>query len=107
MPAWTVPATILRWIDADTCQAELDLGFAMYHRANVRIEGVNAPELATPEGQKALMWCRALLPAGLKVTVHSKQWDKYGRVLGALKLPDGSDYGQALIAAGHATPYEP
>jgi endonuclease YncB( thermonuclease family) len=106
MTVWTVPATILRWLDSDTAECELDLGFAIFHRAKVRIDGLNAPELNTPEGQKALAWTRAFLPAGLKVIVTSRQWDKYGRVLGTLRLPDGSDYGQALIAAGHARPYD-
>lgn len=106
MTVWTVPATIIRWLDADTAQMELDIGFAISYRAKVRIEGVNSPELNTAAGREAVAWTRAFLPPGMKVTVVSRQWDKYGRVLGAIVLPDGSDYGEALIKAGHAAPYD-
>lgn len=105
MTTWTVPATILRWLDADTAEMALDLGFAISYRAKVRIDGINAPEMSTREGADALAWCKAFLPPGLTVEVTSKKWDKYGRVLGSVKLPDGSDYAEALTKAGHCVAY--
>ena len=51
------------------------------------------------------MWCRAFLPEGLNVILTSTKLEKYGRVLGSLRLPDGTDYAQALVKAGHAKPY--
>lgn len=106
MAAWTVPATVLRWCDADTAEAELDLGFAIYHRAKVRLEGVNSPELRTPEGRLALTWAQAFVPPGTKVTLTSSRWEKYGRILGRIQLATGDDYATELLAAGHAQPYE-
>lgn len=106
MAVWTVPATILRWVDADTADCSLDVGFAISYRAKVRVEHVNAAEIRTPDGQAALAWTQAFIPAGTQVIVESRRWDKYGRVLGTLKLPSGRDYGEELIKAGHAVPYE-
>lgn len=104
---WTVPATVQRVIDGDTCELLLDLGWRVTYRANARIIGVNAPEVSTAEGRAARDWARNLLPAGTTVTFTSKSLDKYGRPLGSVILPDGRDYATALLEAGHAAPYNP
>lgn len=106
MTVWTVPATILRVIDADSVYAELDLGFAIYHRATIRVEGVDSPELRTERGKLAATWARSLLPPGTNVTVQSCRWEKYGRILGRIHLATGDDYATALLAAGYAQPYD-
>ena len=77
---WIVPATIVTWHDADTPTALLDLGFAISYRAKIRIDGIDAPELATKAGKAAVAWARELIPDGSQVIVTSRQWDKYGRV---------------------------
>lgn len=100
-----VPATVLRVTDADTLVALLDLGWHITLQAKVRVAGIDSPELTTPEGKAARDFSARLLPPGTHVTVISRSLDKYGRVLGAIALPDGRDYGQTLIGAGHARPY--
>lgn len=100
----TVPATVLHVIDADTVKVDLDLGWRIRYLASVRIDAVNAPELATDDGRAARVWAANLLPSGLSVTVVSRRLDKYGRVLGAVLMPDGRDYAALLVAAGHAHP---
>jgi endonuclease YncB( thermonuclease family) len=75
-----------------------------------RVFGINAPELSNPDGsgKAALAYAQQLCPPGTKVTVTSHGYDKYGgRFDGSLTLPDGSDFGQAMIAAGQAVPYTP
>lgn len=105
MTVWTVPATITRWVDADTLTARLSLGWHLHLDGRIRVEGCDAPELRTPAGKAALAWTQAFVPVGLEVTCVSRSLDKYGRVLGALVLPNGDDYATALIKAGHAKPY--
>jgi endonuclease YncB( thermonuclease family) len=102
---WTVPATVVRVIDGDTCVVACDLGWRISVATTVRIRGVNSPERETAEGRTALGFAATLLPAGLQVVLTSYQLDKYGRTVGDITLPDGSDYAQALLAAGHAHPY--
>jgi endonuclease YncB( thermonuclease family) len=111
------PGLVRDWHDGDTCHVDLDLGFGFLLNAynldarpvlSARIYGINAPELSTDAGKAALVYAQQLCPPGTRVTVTSHGWDKYGgRFDGSLTLPDGSDFGQAMIAAGQAVPYTP
>lgn len=105
------PAIVADWHDGDTCHVQLDLGFGvLFGRGldgkpvvNCRIYGINAPELATPEGKAALAFATALCPPASRVSILSHGWDKYsGRFDGAITLPDGSDFATKMLAAGQA-----
>lgn len=119
MTSWTVPATIVRVVDADTYVADIDLGWRVWMRdIRIRLAGVNAPEMSTPEGVAARAWAvnllNSLMPVGdsgpLKVPVRvvSHSLDKYGRVLGDVFYdldPTGAGrrhLNGELLAAGHA-----
>ena len=104
MAIWTVPATVVRVVDADTIRLKLDLGWGISSEQNCRIIGVNAPELSTAAGQAARDWALTIMTPGLPVTFTSHKLDKYGRPLGQVHYgPAGAvDYGTTLLAAGHA-----
>lgn len=104
MTTWTVPATVLKITDGDTAHLLLDLGWSISLQARCRVAAINAPELSTPEGKAAKAYAETLLPLGTVVTFVSKRLDNYGRPLGHI-LWDGRDFGQAMIAAGHAVPF--
>lgn len=105
MTVWTVPATVVSVVDGDTAHLLLDLGwYVTYGPVRVRVAHINAPELSTAEGVAARDFAAVLLPVGLKVTFASHSLDKYGRPLGSITLPDGQDYGQAMLDSGHAVP---
>lgn len=100
--------------DGDTVYVGLvvdhDVGFDLHLAARiyarVRVLGINSPELSTAEGKAARAYAEVLLPVGTTVQVLSQHWDKYGgRVDGSITLPDGRDYGQVMLASGHARPY--
>jgi micrococcal nuclease len=99
---WSVPATVLRVIDGDTVELQLDLGWRITLTAPCRVAGVDTPELPTAEGKAAKAFTAAMLPVGCAVRFVSEQLDKYGRPLGQILLPDGRSLGLALLAAGHA-----
>jgi micrococcal nuclease len=118
---WTVPATVVRVVDGDTLDCNLDLGWHITYRAKVRLAGVNAPEMNTEAGRAAQAWVHAQLaktmPAdgisrtlAAPVTVKSHTLDKYGRVLADVTVsypdPDGGTFhihlNQAVLTAGHA-----
>ena len=46
-------ATLVRIIDADTFRMDVDLGMHVHTMANIRLVGVSAMELSTPEGKAA------------------------------------------------------
>lgn len=98
------PAMIDAWHDGDTCtvQRGMQPGIVLLGET-VRIEGINAPELADkPAGQAALAYAKKLAPIGTKITLVSKRKDKYGRLLARITLPDGSDFSKRMFDAGHA-----
>lgn len=105
MAIWTVPGVVKRVVDGDTLVVDLDQGWRSWrHDERVRLAGVNAPELDTAEGKAAAAFVRALLPAGTVVTVVSRELDKYGRVLGVVRLEDGRLLADLLLTSGHARP---
>src|SRR5580765_699781 len=105
MTIWKVPATIQAIHDGDTVTVLADLGWHISLVTPVRLAGVDAPELATPEGKTALAFVVALMPIGTVVTLTSHSLDKYGRVLGTITLPDGTDLSETLIQHGQGKPY--
>lgn len=98
------PATVASIHDGDTLKLVVDLGFDIAFTTNVRLYGINAPELATPAGKAALAFVETLVKPGDKVTVLSHGWDKYGgRADGDITLPPyGLDLAAALVASGNA-----
>lgn len=101
------PAVVTKIHDGDTLSTDLSLGFGIHQEdLSCRVFGINAPELSTQAGKDALAFALTLLHVGDKVTVISHGWDKFGgRYDGSITLPDGRDFGDAMIAAGHAVAY--
>jgi endonuclease YncB( thermonuclease family) len=120
MTVWTVPATVLRVVDADTLACQLDLGWHVSYEAKVRLAGLNAPEMSTEAGGVARSWvvARLMIRVGddygtRPIIVTSHSLDKYGRVLGTVfwdeKTPGVPGevrhcLNDDLLAAGHAVP---
>ena len=106
-------ATLVRVVDGDTIDVETDLGFNIDFTQRLRLYGINAPELSTPEGLAARAFIIGQLPTAqwaLTIdTVKDKQ-EKYGRYLatifvgGAAGLTNINDL---MVTSGHAVPYFP
>lgn len=90
-------AEVIRVVDGDTVELNIDLGFRMWMRANCRFYGVNAPELHSSieevreQAKKAKEFVESKLPAGSKVSILSKKLDKYGRPLVRIFYIDGEN----------------
>lgn len=100
------PAAVLKVYDGDTMTLQVDLGFNVGIKMRCRIWGINAPEMKTDEGVAAQAYAAEICPVGGVVTVMSHGWDKYARFDGQVTLPDGRDFGPAMIEAGHAVEYK-
>src|SRR5207244_2856912 len=103
---YTFPATVDYWTDGDTlvCFRGMQPGVVLY-RESVRVQGINSPELRTAPGQAALVYADSIAPQGTRVVLISSKEEKYGRFLARIILPDGRDFGDVMVAAGHAVPY--
>lgn len=103
---------LLRIIDGDTMEMDLNIFPDLFVRYSLRIDGVNTPETRTT------LKCEKV--AGLAAKEFAEEWFKQhpefivydikygkfaGRVLGKVRTNKGIDYGTALIAAGHAKEY--
>jgi micrococcal nuclease len=107
-------ASVVKVLDGDTVQLEVGLRPNLTQRINLRLVGVNTPEKRGPKvsdcekkaGQDATTFTQRWLQGMKGVTISEVRHDKYaGRALGKLRRPDGKDLAEALIAAGHAQPY--
>lgn len=107
MSDYTYDAVVRAVHDGDTVTLDVDLGFDTWiHGLKVRLYGINAPELNTPEGKKAQTFLAGLLLIGSKVvigTVKDKQ-EKYGRYLGTIIAKD-TNVNDHLVKNGYAKPY--
>jgi endonuclease YncB( thermonuclease family) len=101
---WQGRAQVEEVTDGDTFRVWIDLGFSVYLRTKIRVQGVNAPELPTPAGCAAAAYLITLLPINSVVTVESRRLDLHGRAEAVVTLEDGRDLGQVLLDARHAVP---
>ena len=104
---------VLRTIDGDTIDVRLDLGFKIYHKARVRLYGIDTPESRTrdkDEKARGLLAKNHILQAldnGKQAVIQTKLKDsrgKFGRVLGVLVI-DGVDINQQMVDEHLAVAY--
>lgn len=110
---WVYRATILRVVDGDTIDAEVDLGFGVYRRDRFRLQGIDTPELNSrdpDERQRALHARNRLIElagAGTRVLLrtHRDRQEKYGRYLTEVWTEAGQDVVATLLQEGHGHTY--
>lgn len=103
-PAYRYAASLVRVIDGDTLELDVDLGFWVRLRVPVRLAGLNAPERNTAKGRDARAfveaWCQSHGPFTLET---AKGPDKYGRLLATVAdARTGSNLNATLLGAGLA-----
>ena len=113
---WTYRAKVVRVIDGDTVDVDIDLGFGIWQKnERVRIMGIDTPESRTRDkiekkfGLAAKAKLKSILGKDtvLKTTINKKGLDmkgKFGRVLGDF-LVDGKQVTEIMCKSGHAVPY--
>jgi micrococcal nuclease len=108
---WTYKAKVLRVVDADTLDVELDLGFTVFIRQRLRLVGpggtyVDAWETRGAERQMGLVakdFVQGLVdtyPDAVLVRTQ-RETGKYGRYLAEVEIA-GVDLATSLVENGHA-----
>jgi endonuclease YncB( thermonuclease family) len=108
---WVCPARVLRWLDGDTCEVDIDMGWRVTRaREKIRLLGLYCPEMSEVGGLEARFYANRLAPPGTIVTVTSKslgkgaEWtgaeESLSRTLGDIRLPDGRDFAATMVADG-------
>lgn len=116
---WTYRARCIRVIDGDTLVAEIDCGFGVRYEATVRIAGIDAPELPTPEGIAAadrlgqiVRYAVTDWPLRLRTrrlargTGEARSFSRYVAAVYAVQSDaQWCDVAATMITDGHARPY--
>jgi len=110
-------ATILRVVDGDTVDVDIDLGFGIWQRSErVRIMGIDTPESRTSDEEEKVFGKAAkkrltelLQEHTILMTEVNKAGEdmkgKFGRILGDFKTDSGTRVTEVLINEGHAVAY--
>ena len=109
---WTYRAKVVRVVDGDTVDVDIDLGFGMtYKKQRVRMLGIDTPESRTRDlvekkfGKASKKHLKGILESGdIELVSHDK--GKFGRILGELFM-GGSTFSvnQQMINEHHAVAY--
>ena len=106
-----------RVVDGDTVDVNIDLGFDVWHKARVRLAGIDTPESRTRNkaekklGLKAKERLKEMLKGRQLILNCTKEKGKFGRVLATIEahssklLPAMYQVNQQLMEEGHARPY--
>ena len=115
-------AECVRVVDGDTIIALVDLGFSIFRKVRVRLNGINTPESRTRDLEEKKLGLAAkdrlkeiLEMNDNKFVLKVDGIGKYGRALGVLMVekvgtnadisPTQTNVNQLLIKEGHATEY--
>lgn len=107
-------AKLIRIIDGDTIDAEIEVGFDIFVRKRIRLWGIDAPETRSKNkrevkaGKKTLKRLKAILAVSdgqFELVTHGD--GKFGRCLGEIFVKDHSEsVNQVLINEGLAEKYD-
>jgi endonuclease YncB( thermonuclease family) len=105
-------AELVRVVDGHTAIVDIDLGFFVWHRkTTIRLAGIDAPDISTPEGKASFDWLKARLAEAteadelrLRTVKGSDTRDlsgTWGRWFGVL-FADGVCVNQEMVEKGMA-----
>ena len=111
--------TILRVVDGDTVDVDIDLGFGVWLRKErVRLHGIDTPESRTRDleekkyGLAAKQFVKDILLVGSKqrLITEKDKTGKFGRILGKFLVYDNKEdremhLGEIMIREHHAVKY--
>ena len=107
---------ILKVVDGDTIDADIDLGFSISLEKRIRLAGVDTPESRTTDlkekamGLESKEWLKKKVEFAKDIIIKTELPDsteKYGRILGHLFI-NGEDVSlnNQMIADGYALAYD-
>ena len=103
--------TLIRVIDGDTIDVNIDLGFNIWHKGRIRMAGIDTPESRTRNKAEKVLGLAAKsrlkeLLKKKKLSINcTKEKGKFGRILADV-LADDINVNKQLIEEGHARPYQ-
>jgi micrococcal nuclease len=105
--------SVLKVVDGDTIDVDIDLGFDISFSSRVRLAGIDAPESRTRDlyekklGLESKEWLKNVLHHAKAIVIKTEKPDsteKFGRILGWLFVDD-VNLNNAMIDQGYAWAY--
>jgi micrococcal nuclease len=107
---------VLKVVDGDTIDADIDLGFDISLTKRVRLAGIDTPESRTTDkrektlGLESKDWLKNRLEFAKNIVIRTQLPDsteKYGRILGKLYINnEETSLNEQMIAEGYAWEYQ-
>jgi micrococcal nuclease len=107
---------VIKVVDGDTIDADIDLGFDISLTKRVRLSGVDTPESRTTDlkekklGLESKEWLKHKLEFATDILIKTQLPDsteKYGRILGNLYINNAAlSLNQQMIDEGYAWTYD-
>lgn len=97
---YTYVAYLERIVDGDTLLVTIDCGFSIFRSERLRLKAIDAPEINTIKGRRALSWVDNELKGCRKLVVRTHKSDKYGRYLADVFYLPGEDNAQTIADKG-------
>jgi micrococcal nuclease len=99
-------------VDGDTVDVLFDVGFSMFRKERVRLNGIDTPESITKDpkekilGHDAKAFVVEWVQTQKTLTAKTTKDDKYGRILGDIYGDDGVCLNEIMVAKGYAWKYD-
>ena len=107
---------VLKVVDGDTIDVDIDLGFNVSYTQRVRLAGIDTPESRTTDlkekalGLEVKEYLKSLLDSTDDIVIQTEKPDsseKYGRILGWLFIDDEEiSVNEKMINDGYAWEYD-
>jgi micrococcal nuclease len=107
---------VLKVVDGDTIDVDIDLGFSVSFTQRVRLAGIDTPESRTTDlkekalGLEVKEYLKNLLDGAEDIVIQTEKPDsseKYGRILGWLFINDEDiSLNEKMINEGYAWEYD-
>jgi micrococcal nuclease len=107
---------VLKIVDGDTIDVDIDLGFSVSFTQRVRLAGIDTPESRTTDlkekalGLEVKEYLKNLLDGAEDIVIQTEKPDsseKYGRILGWLFINDeDTSLNEKMINEGYAWEYD-
>ena len=104
---------IVKVVDGDTIDIEIDLGFSLTKKERCRVAGIDTPECRTRNkeekqyGLAAKVYMTGLLKNAKELKVRTEKDGKYGRMLGWFYADDQElSLNEQMVVDGYAWSYD-
>ena len=104
---------VVKVVDGDTLDLEIDLGFSLTKKERCRVAGIDTPECRTRDkeekqyGLAAKVYMKGLLKNGTNLRVKTEKDGKYGRMLGWIYCDEYEEsLNERMVMDGYAWQYD-